>query len=173
MLSLNKGKLNYTKLIKLLYLADKEMLKKSEETITGDIYVNMDNGPVLSEIYNLIMEKGNPHFQCKWDIYFQTNNYDLEMTNENISTNELSDMEISILNKIDKKFKQHNFQDMINYTHNKKHCPEWENPNGSSVPLPIEKILKSLNIPDKEIKHIIDERKIYKKEKEILVNNCS
>ncbi len=38
LLSLTKNKkMNYTKLLKLLYISDKESLKKWDKTITGDI----------------------------------------------------------------------------------------------------------------------------------------
>ena len=49
LLKKNNYSLNYTKLIKLLYLADKESLKGAIQTISGDTYVSMDNGPVLSK----------------------------------------------------------------------------------------------------------------------------
>ena len=51
------GRLNYTKLIKLLYLADREALSKWDVPITGDRYTALHNGPIVSEIYNLIVER--------------------------------------------------------------------------------------------------------------------
>jgi hypothetical protein len=42
-------RLNYIKLIKLLYLADKESLKNSTHAITGDTYISMKNRHVLSQ----------------------------------------------------------------------------------------------------------------------------
>ena len=74
----NNNSLNYTKLIKLLYIADKESLKRSLQTITGDTYVSMDNGPVLSKLYDLI--KGQYHkelYQNLWNSRFIKDGYNL------------------------------------------------------------------------------------------------
>ena len=42
------GSLNVLKLVKLMYLAERESLRRYGETITGDALVSMRNGPVLS-----------------------------------------------------------------------------------------------------------------------------
>ena len=44
----------HIKLLKLMYLADRESLKMFEHSITGDRYVSMRLGPVLSKTYGLI-----------------------------------------------------------------------------------------------------------------------
>lgn len=41
LLKLNGGKMDYRRLITLLYLADREMLLKHGRTITGDEFVNV------------------------------------------------------------------------------------------------------------------------------------
>ena len=45
--------LNYTKLIKELYLADRESIRRSGWSITGDSYRNLPYGPVLVNLYDL------------------------------------------------------------------------------------------------------------------------
>ena len=77
LLKRNNGALNYTKLLKLLYVADKQALSQYDMTITGDTYVSMDHGPVLSEIYNLVMGRSNVHHQLYWDGFFCRDAYDL------------------------------------------------------------------------------------------------
>jgi len=46
--------MNYLKLMKLLYLADRESMRRNGRPISGDRYVSMDHGPVLSQTLNLI-----------------------------------------------------------------------------------------------------------------------
>src|ERR1039457_6692110 len=53
-LRLRGGRISYIKLIKLLYLADREALIRWGRPITTDCYVSMDVGPVVSRIYDLI-----------------------------------------------------------------------------------------------------------------------
>lgn len=53
-LKLRGGRMSYLKLIKLLYLLDREALLRWGRPVTTDRYVSMDNGPVVSRIYDLI-----------------------------------------------------------------------------------------------------------------------
>src|SRR6266478_6252954 len=48
------GSINYMKLLKLMYLADRQALLEAGKPITGDQPVCMKDGLLLSEIYNLI-----------------------------------------------------------------------------------------------------------------------
>ncbi len=48
------GMINILKLVKLLYLADRESLQKHGNPISFDRLVSMDHGPVLSRTLNLI-----------------------------------------------------------------------------------------------------------------------
>src|SRR5580700_3266295 len=55
-LRLRGGQMHYIKLIKLLYLADREALIRWGIPFTTDRHVSMDNGPVTSRILKLITE---------------------------------------------------------------------------------------------------------------------
>jgi len=52
--------MSYLKLIKLLYIIDREALLRWGRPLTGDRYVSMDHGPVLSQTLNLITEEPRP-----------------------------------------------------------------------------------------------------------------
>ena len=54
------GRMSYMKLIKLLYLADREALARWGRNITTDNYVSMPHGPVLSHVLDLITDQPNP-----------------------------------------------------------------------------------------------------------------
>ena len=70
LLKLNDYQLNYTKLIKLLYLADREALKHWDTTISKDSYSCLNKGPVLSNLYDLIKENENQNsFYSTWQCY--------------------------------------------------------------------------------------------------------
>lgn len=53
------GTLNYTKLLKLLYLIDRRALLAWRRRAVGGAYVSMDNGPVMSETYDLIKDSAS------------------------------------------------------------------------------------------------------------------
>ena len=167
LLKKNNFTLNYTKLIKLLYLADKESLNKSLQTITGDKYVSMDNGPVLSKLYDLIMGRSSDKdSQYLWNSRFIRDEYNLISATEKIPQGELSSFEIQILDQIYEQFKDYDFSDMISYVHN--NCPEWQKPNGSAIIIKPENILKSIGKTSEEIEWILSELEIFEEEDKVL-----
>lgn len=107
MLSKYNGTLNYTKLINILYLADRQSFLETGYSITGDAYVSVKNGLVLSVLYSLIKGRFEDKFQIPWNSRFMTDCYDLRMTCSNIPRGKLSEYEITIINEIDYKF--HNY----------------------------------------------------------------
>jgi hypothetical protein len=169
LLKKNDFRLNYTKLIKLLYLADKETLDATNGSITGDIYASMPNGPVLSQLYDLIRGKyKDKDAQALWNSRFIVDGYDLVAVTDRIPYGELSKGEMNILDKLYDKFKRADFNDMIKYVH--KNCPEWKDPNGSSIPIAMEDILKSLGRTEQEIEWILDEQKAFEEENAIFAS---
>lgn len=65
LLSRERKMMDRMRLLKLLYLVDRELLADSGRTLTGDRAVAMNFGPVPSHIYNLI--KGCEHSPEDWD----------------------------------------------------------------------------------------------------------
>jgi uncharacterized phage-associated protein len=79
-LRLRGEKMSYVKLIKLLYLADREALIRWGRPITPDRYVSMDIGPVVSRIYDLIRDEPPPNFVRIWRKFIsQPENYEVRL----------------------------------------------------------------------------------------------
>ena len=51
--------MSYLKLLKLLYLAEREALLKWGESMSGDKFVSMLHGPVMSSTFDLIQGGGS------------------------------------------------------------------------------------------------------------------
>lgn len=167
-LSKYDGILNYTKLIKLLYLADRKSFEQSGRSITGDTYVSMKDGPVLSELYDLIKNRHRDKSkQNRWNMEFQTDRYDLRIIKEAIPTGKLSDFDIQTLDEIDSKFHSNTYSQMIDYVHDAKNCPEWEDTD-TSIPLTKAKILKNIGFSQDDIDSILEEQEFYIKENKLL-----
>src|SRR5438477_7194490 len=76
----NTKEMSYLRMLKLLYIADRESLKETGRPITGDHVVAMAHGPVLSGVFDLI--KG-AHSEWKiWADHFQKNGYRIEVTTD-------------------------------------------------------------------------------------------
>ncbi|MFP4180582.1 MAG: Panacea domain-containing protein [Spirochaetaceae bacterium] len=168
----NNGTLNYTKMIKLLYLADKKALEKWGAPITGDQYYALKNGPVLSKTLDLIKGKADLESQTLWDEYFFTKDYKLIDEKPDRPYDYLSPVEIEILSEVDQKYKDYSWQQMIDLVHSPEVCPEWSDPGEGASPISIETILKKSGKTDKEIEEIMDEYYSNEEEKKFFLENC-
>ena len=59
LLRLAGGRMRYIKLLKLLYIAEREYLAEEARMIFGDRVVAMKYGPVLTNVYDLIKSEGD------------------------------------------------------------------------------------------------------------------
>jgi hypothetical protein len=99
-LSLANGKMKYLKLIKLLYILDREALLSWGRPVTFDSYVSMNNGPVLSNTYNLIIEEVAPGIESYWrKLISEPEHYFVKILKD-CPTDELSEAELGLLKKI-------------------------------------------------------------------------
>ena len=150
-LKLNKQTMNYMKLIKLLYLADRIALDKMGATITGDNYVSMKLGPVLSKLYDLIK---NGHKQDKDNPWFKyishPQDYCVRLSDEP-GNDDLCEEEENIIKKVYETYGNIDKWELSNLTH---FFPEWQEPHGSSIPITIEAILSKLGKTKDDIKAI-------------------
>jgi hypothetical protein len=125
----------------------------------------MKNGPVLSQLYDLIKGKlKNREQQNIWDCRFIKDGYNLIAVSDRIPVGELSCFEKDILDKIDAQLHDNDFIQMIDYVH--KECHEWHDPRNSSVPIPFENVLKSVGYSEK-IAWALEENSIFEEEKKL------
>jgi uncharacterized phage-associated protein len=156
-------RLNYTKLIKELYLADREAFAEKNSSITGDTYVSMKHGPVLSRLYDLIKGKcQDKNTQNYWDTRFTTDGQDLMANFDQYPDGNLSIADEEILDMIDGKFHHKSYGQMIDYVH--ENCKEWHNPGNTSVSLKIEDILAAIGKTQEEIDWILEENHAFEVE---------
>lgn len=161
-------RLNYTKLIKELYLADRDSLRATNQTITGDTYVSMKNGPVLSGLYDLIKgQYKDSHIQLLWNSRFSTDGRDLLAIVDRIPEGKLSRFEKQTIDNIDEEFHSKSYGQMIDYVHNPAICPEWKDPGLSSVSITMDELLSAIGRSPEEIEWILAENRIFDEEEKI------
>src|SRR5437763_17099820 len=73
-------RMNYMRLLKLLYLAERESLKEVGKPITGSRVIAMQRGPVLEDVFALI--RGEHRAIPKWSEFIRTDRYRLELTRD-------------------------------------------------------------------------------------------
>src|SRR5437016_5932606 len=89
--------MNYMRLLKLLYIADRETLRETGRPIAGGPVVAMERGPVLEEVYELI--RGKHCNMPLWDAYLQKDHFHLVLTKDP-DVGQLSKYEIEKLQEI-------------------------------------------------------------------------
>lgn len=144
--------MDYGRLIKLLYLADRQSLIGSGAPITGDRMVSLDYGPVLSKILDMSQVTSSGEL-AEWHEYIKDEPQPrfLSVANDNRNTDELSEFELAVLGDVHDNFGHMTFMELSSYTHT---LPEYQDPDGSAIPIRPERILKSAGIPDKRIREI-------------------
>jgi antitoxin SocA-like protein len=145
-------------LIKMLYAADRNALLNWHRTITGDSPVSMDNGPVLSCIYNLMNGKGPKAHRLEWEKVFEDRQENLIKVRSAVDLTSLldalSDREIASLDAA--RVKVSGVKEKIaDWAH--KEFPEWENPKSSSKPIDFERVLSVAGHSANEIEGIVAE----------------
>ena len=154
LLGRGKGRMNYLKLMKLLYLADRASMKRNGHPISGDRYVSMDHGPVLSQTFNLI--KGAVQFAKQdWNYWIADRaNYAVSLKRKvhREALDELSEADLEVLGDVYSKFGKMDQWKLVEYTH--RYCSEWKDPKGSSGPISYEDIFKALGRPRTEAKKL-------------------
>lgn len=147
------GRMSYLKLIKLMYLIDRESLMRWGESLTGDSYVSMEHGQVLSSTYDLIKTNtlGIPSY---WQEFISTKGHDVRLLKEP-ETDELSVADIDLIREIFGKFGRMNRWQLRDYHHA---LPEYRETTGPSLPVGYADVLKKVaNMPDEQIQAILDE----------------
>jgi len=151
-LSLRGGRMPYIKLIKLLYLLDREALNRWGMPVTTDIYASMDHGPIVSHIFNLITDD---IVTPVWSQFISPplGDHEVELKKEvrqlPIPNDRLSPAEEKLIREIDQQFGHRERWELIkNHMHR---LPEWSDPEGSSYPIHVRQILKALGYEDSEL----------------------
>lgn len=144
--------LDVLKLIKLVYLSDRESISLFGAPILMEQRKSLDNGPVNSDTYDLI--KGDGRHSAEWrNLLYTVGRYEakypyVELVRP-INVDDLEELSEADIEAMDAVWDAHggvSAKELANWTHD--HIPEWENPHGSSKPINLETIMENVGIND-------------------------
>lgn len=133
----------YIRLLKLLYIADRDQVAKTGMPILGSRPVAMAYGPLHSEVYNLV--QGEHEDVSLWSSFIRTDRYCVELQ-EDPGVDELSRSELRTLNSVARQYEDTDDFDIAERTHD---FPEWKanfRGDGTSTTIPFEDMLAGLGI---------------------------
>ena len=154
LLKLHGKPMKYLGLLKMLYIADRIALERMDQPITGDHYVSMDYGPVLSGVYDLIKGKPVEDALPLWSQFVSPRSENRVSLLDDPGVEDLCEEEEEIIQQVYRSFGHLDPFEVAEWTHD---LPEWEDPHGSAVPITVEDILKNVGKTDEEIEEIQQE----------------
>lgn len=149
------GTTNLLDLMKILYCIEREAFLKFRTPFTGDAYVSMKHGMVLSETYDLLKGKKSlpPRFWSKY-IERDTDSYNVTLKAKP-GVDEFSHAEIALLESAVEKYGSMSTKELLDEVHHKQ-LPEWEMPQDpvKQIPVAHEVMLSKAGVSAEEINKI-------------------
>ena len=137
------GKASHLQLLKLMYLADRQSFDDRGHSISGDRFVAMEHGPVLSNAYNFMKGERPVQTQSVWDSVIENiGTYDHSLRNDDVDLDLISPYEERVLSELVREHRDKSPRELVDYLHD--NCPEWEDPGKTSKDIGVEEILVAL-----------------------------
>jgi len=151
------GEMTRLRLLKLLYIADRESIAETFQPITGDDVVAMDHGPVLSKTYRLIRREPQPG-NAVWDKYIAQEGERNHVLIDQPGDGSLSEYEIRKLRAVSAVRRGMTDYEIADETHK---FPEWSKnqpPEGGRKDIPLRDVLDALGMANYEERLVADEQ---------------
>ena len=137
------GSMDYLKLVKLLYLADRAALIEKEAPITRDHYASMKHGPTPCQVLELILQE-RPAEDSIWHRYVKRQYFEVSLCGR-AESNQLSEFDVAMLNDVYETFGKLRPSQVVCQT---QALPEWQDPGDSSTPIDPVDILRYAGYSD-------------------------
>jgi uncharacterized phage-associated protein len=150
------GQINIMKLMKLCYLLDRLSLDRRGIPVVGGDYLSMRNGPVTSELLDLINAgrlEGEPDTFWEHSISDRVN-HEIKLE-QKPDRQYVSDAELELIEAI---WQEHGHRDqwqLVEWCHT--HCGEWTPLSRGCAPIAVERIAQALGKPPEIIQKLTRE----------------
>jgi uncharacterized phage-associated protein len=144
------GAMDYMRLVKLLYLAERESLARLGHPLAGDTYYALDQGPILSRVLDLCKHTSSG----AWAIQIERSGRWAVRLRTAPDLGPLSPAEMTILEDVAKAYRDRDQWELSTLMHG---LPEWKNPQGSRIEIAPADILAALGKTPEQIREILDE----------------
>ncbi len=148
-------RMNYMRLLKVLYIAERESLGETGHPILGATIYAMERGPVMDEIYALM--KGQSFHAPEFQKYFVRDHYAIAMIDDP-GNGDLTEYEIAKIQEVEERYADRDEWDMVNICHE---LQEWKknDPGKSCKTIPLRDILDAVGISGDEADLLIADAK--------------
>ena len=150
------GDMNIMKLVKLIYLLDRLSLDRRGTPVAGGDYLSMRNGPVTSEVLDLIndgrlyREPDTRWEQCITD----RENHSVKLE-QSPGREHLSDAEVALLDEVWATHGARDHWQLVDWCH--AHCAEWTPVTRGCAPIGVERIGVALGKDGGQVRKLVQE----------------
>lgn len=144
-------RLNVLKTIKLVYLVDRESIQRFGFPVLDEKRCSMPHGPVNSSTYGYAAGDYNPEGTGWSDYLRDRENHMIALARDAITLDdldELSDADIECADAVWDRFGGFDHWRLRDWTHDARNIPEWEDPNGGSTIIPLQRIINAVALPN-------------------------
>jgi uncharacterized phage-associated protein len=136
------GIIEKLKLIKLVYLSERAFLGEHHRPMLFDEFFSLPHGPICSSTLNGIDGEIHGHI---WDDFLARNGNEIVAlrTFARYDLDEISDVEIDMLEQVWQQFGHMTASQLRNYSH--EHCPEYTETSGR-IPIAYHEVLEALGM---------------------------
>ena len=134
------NRMAYVRLLKLLYIADREWLAETGESITGDCACAMECGPVLLNLHDLIMGTGTN--AGIWDAHILREGHAVVLVADP-GRGELSKGIVNKLSEVIERYRQLSDWELSERTHEFQEWIKHYSSEGGRTPIPWQDILEA------------------------------
>jgi uncharacterized phage-associated protein len=147
LLDVEGGRMSYFRLLKLLYIADRQSMKETGFPITLSHASALPHGPVPSEIYDLV--KGSRTDAKEWSAYVRTHGYQVStMPGTDPGRGKLSRYEICKLREVAERHEPFGDWELAEITHAFGEFVKHDPGSKASNPIPLGDILDEVGMSD-------------------------
>lgn len=143
--------LNVLKAIKLVYLVDRESIRRFGFPVLDERRCSMPHGPVNSTTYEFVSGMYDTD-ECGWsDFLKDREDHKIALSRPDLKSDdldELSDADLECADTVWNEFGHMDPWQLRDWTHDARNIPEWEDPHGGSTPIPLQRILNAVGVPN-------------------------
>jgi uncharacterized phage-associated protein len=145
--------LSHLALMKLLYVVDREALRRWERPVVGGKYCSMKHGTIISEVLDLMRRIEGLDESSKWTEHLTKVGNEMHLI-DHCPASSLSPGELRLVDEVFERFGRVNKWDLRDLTHR---FDEWEDVGQSSKPIRVETILEAVGKTDADISRVAKE----------------
>jgi len=150
------GKMNVMKLVKMVYLLDRLSIARRGIPVVGGVYYSMRNGPVISELLDVINAgRLADEADCSWEQFISSRTgHEVALVGQ-APVEFVSESEIQLIAEIYKEHGQKDQWQIRNWCH--QNCGEWTPLQAGRERIQVEEIAINVGKSEAEVKRISEE----------------